>query len=78
MVKALEMSLVRLPPVERAQLTALAIARPIIEQKEVRFSGSAKYTADGILYMDTGNEPRYFGPPSPEVDAAWMDLMGGK
>lgn len=47
--------------------------------KEVRFSGSLKYTDEGRLYIDYGtDEPRYFGEPSPEIDQAWQDLIGRK
>ena len=36
------------------------------------------YTDTGHLYIDLGNNSeRYVGKPSPEVDQAWEDLLGG-
>jgi hypothetical protein len=54
-------------------------ARSAIQVKEVRFSGSLKYTDQGRLYVDyPSDEPRYFGEPSPAIDKAWQNLIGRK
>jgi len=35
--------------------------------------------ADGSYYMSVNpNEPRYVGPPSPQMDKAWEDLISRK
>ncbi|KAK4555796.1 hypothetical protein LTR86_007016 [Recurvomyces mirabilis] len=65
------------------QKTELAYLQPHIRTHEVRFSGAIRATPDGNgLYVP---EPaldnqgrRYTGHPSPEVDAAWYDLIYGR
>jgi hypothetical protein len=45
---------------------------------EVRFDGTMGYNDVGELYMSPGpNNVRYVGKPSPEVDQAWAELIGG-
>jgi hypothetical protein len=53
--------------------------RSTIEVIEVGFTGNLEYTESGHLYIDLGEDGvRYFGEPSPEVDQAWDDLIGGE
>ncbi|KAK5994229.1 hypothetical protein PT974_07672 [Cladobotryum mycophilum] len=53
--------------------------RELVEWKEVTFGGTLRYTELGHLYMDNGPDGiEYFGPPSPEIDRAWKDLIGGE
>ena len=49
-----------------------------LAMKKVTFGGALRYTDTGHVYMDQSpDEPKYFGPPSHEIDAAWTELTGG-
>jgi hypothetical protein len=51
-------------------------AKPAIEAKRVQFTGELKFHENGTMYRDWADgEPRYFGPPTPEIDKAWDDLL---
>lgn len=42
------------------------------------FSGTLAYTDTGRLYATTGPDGiRYVGKPTPDVDRAWEELIGG-
>jgi hypothetical protein len=59
--------------------TDFADARKAITYEERVFSGALKYnteTKDVFRDIDP-SEPQYFGPPSPDVDAAWDKLLAG-
>jgi hypothetical protein len=77
---ALPPNLVRLPRLRR-QIDNLIFLGPLhsaIDIVEVQFSGTLAYTETGHLYIDIGEDGvRYFGNPSPEVDQAWRNLIGG-
>jgi hypothetical protein len=60
-------------------LTAPGPLKSLIEVKKVVFGGTLRYTDSGHLYMDKGPENvEYFGPPSPEIDQAWKNLIQSK
>ena len=47
--------------------------------KQVHFTAGLKYNDNQELYRPTyPNQPEYVGEPSPEMDAAWDDLIGGR
>lgn len=47
--------------------------------KRVRFTAGLRYNEQQELVRPVHPDlPEYVGTPSPEVDAAWKDLMGGK
>ena len=47
-----------------------------IEAQKVRFTGEMKFHENGTIYRDyPPGAPIYAGPPSPEIDAAWDDLL---
>lgn len=60
--------------------TDLKDSHPHIELEERVFSGRLWFDKDTeTVYRDIDpSEPQYFGPPSPEIDAAWSDLLRGK
>jgi hypothetical protein len=45
----------------------------------VKFTGGLELNETGKLHriIDPG-QPQYVGPPTPEIDAAWDELMLGK
>jgi hypothetical protein len=50
-----------------------------LDQIQVRFNGDLRYTEAGEIYVDYGDtDVRYFGKPSPAIDQAWLELIGGK
>jgi hypothetical protein len=50
-----------------------------IHVKEVKFTGDLDWTDNGTLVLTgDGGSTRYVGPPSPEIDAAWAQLLLGK
>jgi hypothetical protein len=59
--------------------TDLSDVRPSISYEERVFSGKLWYNEEtGFLYRDIDTaQPQYFGEPSPEIDAAWSDLLRG-
>jgi Mycotoxin biosynthesis protein UstYa len=60
-------------------LTDVAIARPYIEESfRTMTAGLDYHTPNGTLQATPAPGPRYVGPPSPEIDAAWMELAGSK
>ncbi len=44
--------------------------------KRVHFTSTIRYWDNGTVYRPK-NDVEYVGPPSPEIDKAWDDLMGG-
>jgi hypothetical protein len=50
-----------------------------IQLHQVRFTGGLELNETGKLHriIDPG-QPQYVGPPAPEIDAAWDELMLGK
>lgn len=54
-------------------------AHPYIAYEERVFSGKLAFNEEiGKVYRDIdSSEPQYFGPPSPDIDDAWADLMRG-
>lgn len=67
------------PSEKYAYKTDLADVRPFISYEERVFSGKLWYNEEtGFLYRDIdAAQPQYFGEPSPEIDAAWSDLLRG-
>lgn len=52
----------------------------MLEVKKVKFTGNLVYDENETL-VRTGarlGTPGYTGPPSPEVDSAWEDLLEGE
>jgi hypothetical protein len=50
---------------------------PAVNLIDVPFSGTLRYKGEH-LYIDLGsNGVRYFGQPSPAIDQAWAELIGG-
>ena len=46
--------------------------------KSVRFTAGLRYNEDhALIRTEHPGKPEYVGPPTPELDAAWHDLMGG-
>lgn len=41
------------------------------------FTGAPAITSDGTVYVPHQDSVRYVGLPSPEVDQAWEQLVGG-
>lgn len=51
-------------------------AKPWMEAKRVRFTGMLKFHENGSMYRDyPKDQPLYVGPPTPEIDKAWNDLL---
>lgn len=45
----------------------------------VWFTGGLHYTKEGHLYREIiEGEPQYVGAPTPEIDAAWDQLLKGR
>ncbi|KAE9367867.1 hypothetical protein N431DRAFT_471261 [Stipitochalara longipes BDJ] len=55
-------------------------ARSSIELSRVKFTGAFRYNeTSGTYYREHDPaEPQYIGPPSPEIDRAWEELLGGQ
>lgn len=46
---------------------------------QLEFTGGIEEDENGHLYLAIPpGQPQFVGPPSPEIDAAWLDLMKGK
>jgi hypothetical protein len=60
--------------------TDLRDAHPYISYEERVFTGKFAFNQEtGKVYRDIDpSQPQYFGPPSPEIDDAWADMMRGK
>jgi len=57
--------------------TDIAIARPFMEESfRTMTAGLDYHTPNHTLRATPAPGPRYVGPPSPDIDAAWMDLAG--
>ncbi|KUI69556.1 hypothetical protein VM1G_04721 [Cytospora mali] len=57
-------------------LTELGPAREIVQVKETVFMGGLVYDDNDNLHRETlPGQPQYVGTPSPEVDAAWNQLL---
>jgi hypothetical protein len=55
--------------------TTIELAPPEFTKVRTQFYGGIRYISNGTFYMTTNpNEPRYVGPPTPEIDNAWRDL----
>jgi hypothetical protein len=69
--------LVYRPPIE-ANLSAEP-AKESIELLKVKFKGSFRYNETSKEYYCEHDpaEPQYIGPPSPEIDQAWEELLAG-
>ncbi|KAJ7879833.1 hypothetical protein B0H13DRAFT_2345947 [Mycena leptocephala] len=55
--------------------TELIAAKPHIQLRPVKYSGTPQFDAEGnqfIKYLP--GQVRYVGPPSPEIDEAWHQL----
>lgn len=47
--------------------------------KQVQFTAALKFNASHLLYRPIDlTKPQYVGVPTPELDAAWEDLIGGE
>lgn len=59
--------------------TDLHDAHPHVAYEERVFSGKLWFNEETqLVYRDVDPaEPQYFGPPTPEMDAAWDDLLRG-
>ncbi|KAF3012432.1 hypothetical protein E8E14_011432 [Neopestalotiopsis sp. 37M] len=58
--------------------TDMESARPFIETKLVKFTGSVAFYENGTMYRDyPKDQPQYVGDPNAEIDAAWDDLLWG-
>jgi len=56
--------------------TELAASLPQISTESRWFTGTPKWTDDGVASLSFGpREPRYVGEPSQEIDDAWEDLV---
>jgi len=56
--------------------TDLDPAKAAIEGHKIRFTGELKFYENNTMYRDyPEGEPRYFGPPNPEIDNAWHELL---
>lgn len=50
-----------------------------IRLHQIQFSSAIRDHPNGTLYMAFDpSEPRYVGPPSDEIDAAWRELLKGR
>ncbi|TGO16132.1 hypothetical protein BPAE_0517g00030 [Botrytis paeoniae] len=59
--------------------TELDPIKSVISEQTVRFTGGLHYHKNGTLYRETiEGEPQYVGNPSPEIDAAWNQLLKGQ
>lgn len=54
-------------------------AKSSIELSRVKFKGAFRYNESSNTYYRVHDpaEPQYIGPPSPEIDKAWEDLLDG-
>lgn len=54
-------------------------ARSSIELSKIKFKGGFRYNETSQTYYREHDpaEPQYIGPPSPEIDQAWEELLGG-
>lgn len=59
--------------------TDLRDAHPYISYEERVFTGGFAYDEEiGKVYRGIDpSQPQYFGPPSPEIDDAWNNMMRG-
>ncbi|THV45576.1 hypothetical protein BGAL_0473g00050 [Botrytis galanthina] len=59
--------------------TELDPIKSVISEQTVRFTGGLHYHKNGTLYREAiEGEPQYVGSPSPEIDAAWNQLLKGQ
>ncbi|EED18587.1 conserved hypothetical protein [Talaromyces stipitatus ATCC 10500] len=59
--------------------TELEEMKPSIKLHQKRYTGAIRDLPNGTLYMAfNSSEPRYVGPPSPEIDDAWQNLLKGR
>ncbi|KIW63986.1 hypothetical protein PV04_08946 [Phialophora macrospora] len=54
----------------------MILARSAIKVSQVKFTGGIKFYDNGTMYRDNGPGPAYVGPPTPEMDDAWEQLIG--
>jgi hypothetical protein len=59
--------------------TDLPDVRPFISYEERVFTGKFAYNKEtGMVYREVDpSQPQYAGEPSPEIDAAWAELLRG-
>ncbi|KAI1099047.1 hypothetical protein F4804DRAFT_345812 [Jackrogersella minutella] len=63
---------------ERGWETDLDAAKPHIQAKLIKFTGSPEFYENGTLYRSyPKDQPQYVGEPSPEIDKAWNMLLYG-
>ncbi|CAI7582533.1 unnamed protein product [Penicillium palitans] len=54
-----------------------ALATNAIQVSQIKFTGGIKFDDNGSMYRDaTAPGPSYVGPPSPQLDAAWDQMIG--
>ncbi|KAJ5582717.1 hypothetical protein N7535_001337 [Penicillium sp. DV-2018c] len=60
--------------------TDLPDSHPYIVQEERVFTGGLLFNETlGMVYRDIDpSQPQYFGPPNPDIDRAWDDLLRGE
>ncbi|KAJ5360007.1 hypothetical protein N7517_009198 [Penicillium concentricum] len=58
--------------------TDLVAAKSQIELEKVMFTGGIHFNPDGSVYIKDIPGPKYVGPPSPEIDKAWDELLYGQ
>jgi hypothetical protein len=55
------------------------ISRPLIEESFHTFTAALDYNnPNHTLQRTPSPKPHYVGPPNPEIDQAWEDIVGGK
>jgi len=56
--------------------TEFAFSNETMGLKRVRFTSDIQVDPNGTLYLSQNpNGPQYVGPPTPEIDQAWEDLL---
>ncbi|KAJ5689014.1 hypothetical protein N7462_003406 [Penicillium macrosclerotiorum] len=69
----------RIKTYENGFSTDLDALKPQIQLHQVQFTGGLELNETGKLHRIIDPEqPQYVGPPTPEIDAAWDELMLGE
>ncbi|KAK0368115.1 hypothetical protein CLIM01_14532 [Colletotrichum limetticola] len=59
--------------------TELGPIKSVLASETVSFTGGLHFYKNGSLYREIiEGQPQYVGPPSPEIDAAWKNLLKGE